>query len=195
MAEIEAGADGGGFVRAGIGLDDEALAQLGDPAAELRLDDLREAGWSVTAPARERDGLTWVRIAHPFESADEANRLTAQLGEPFRELTLRRTRTFLKTRTALTGVIDLSRGLGAFSDPALQEALGGADLGALTDDNVRVRFETRLQDERGSWSGKVGEQVRIAAEAEAWNVAPVAAALAALVFAATGLVVFAVTRR
>ena len=201
-ASIEAGPDGAGFVRAGIGMDNEALAQLGDPATELRLDDLRAAGWTVTGPVRERDGLTWVRIAHRFTSPAEATRLAAQLGEPFQGLRLVRRRSFLKTKTRLTGSIDLSKGLAAFSDPALQAALGGADLGALTDDNVHLRFEARLQGQTRTWSPKLGEQVDIAAQAQSWNTGPVAAAIAAVAavaavaFALTGLVaVFAARRR
>ncbi len=182
-------------MRAGLGMDDDALARLGDPAKELRLDDLREAGWTVAGPAREKDGLTWVRIAHTFSSPDGATRLAAQLGEPFRDLRLVRRRSFLMTKTSLTGEIDLSKGLAAFSDPALQEALAGADIGALTDENVHVRFDARLQGERRSWSPKLGETLRIAAEAETWNGGPIAAALAALVFAVTGLALFVALRR
>lgn len=192
---MEANADGSGVVRAGIGLDDDALAQLGDPAQELRLDDLRETGWAVAGPARERDGLTWVRVAHRFSSPEEANRVAAQLGEPFRDLRLARERSFFKTKTSLTGEIDLSKGLAAFSDPALDAALAGADLGALTDENVHVHFEARLPGQSRSWSPKLGEQVHVSAQAESWNVGPVAAAVAAVVFALTGLVLLVATRR
>ena len=196
MAGVDANADGSGQVRAAIGLDGEALAQLGDPAKELRLDDLRQAGWTVTGPAKENDGLTWVRLAHGFASPAEANRITAQLGQPFQQVTLRRQRSFLKTMTTLTGTIDLTKGLAAFSDPALQQALGpGVDLGQVTDDNLRVRFEADLPGHDRSWAPKVGEQVRIDARAQQWNIEPIAAAGAALIFALTGLVVFAVTRR
>jgi hypothetical protein len=170
-------------------MDDDALRQLGDPATELRLDDLRETGWTVVGPAREKDNLTWVRISHRFASAEEANRLADQLGTPFRDLRLVRSRSFLKTKTSLTGQIDLSQGLAGFSDPALQEALGGADLGTLTDDNVHFAFDARLQGESRSWAPKLGEQVRISAEAEAWKVQPVLAVAAALVLAVTALVV------
>ena len=183
-------------MRAGLGMDADALRQLGDPAKELRLDDLRQAGWTVTGPSKEKDGLTWVRIAHSFASPAEADRVAAQLGPPFRDLTLRRQRTFLRTKTSLTGTIDLSQGLAAFSDPALQQSLGpGVDLGKVTDENLHVRFEAHLPGQTRTWAPKVGEQLRISARAEKWNVEPIAAAGAALLFALTGLVVLAVTRR
>lgn len=182
-------------MRAGLGMDDDALRQLGDPVKELRLDDLRQTGWTVAGPAREKDGLTWVRIAHRFASATEATRVAAELGEPFQGLTLRRQRSFLKTKTTLTGSIDLSKGLAAFSDPALQTTLGGTDLGVLTDENVHFRLEARLPGQTRTWSPKLGEQVRISAAAEAWNVEPILAAVAALVFALAGFVVLVTTRR
>lgn len=194
VARIQADADGTGEVQAGIGLDDGALAELGDPVTELRLDDLRQAGWSVAGPAKEQDGLTWVRLAHRFESAAEATRLAAQLGPPFRDLALTRKRTFLKSKTALTGLVDMSEGVAAFSDPGLQEALAGVDLGPVTDESLRVRLEASLHGRTRTWAPKVGEQVRVEAAAEVWNRRPVAAAVAALVFAVTGLVVFAATR-
>jgi len=185
-------------VRAGIGLDDEALRQLGDPAKELRLDDLREAGWTVAPPVKEKDGLTWVRIAHRFASPDEADKVAAQLGPVFRDLRLVRTRSFTKTKTSLTGEIDLSRGLAAFSDPALDAALGGADLGTLTDANVHVRFDARLPGRTRTWAPKLGDQVRISAQTEAWNVAPIAAAAGAVALAlalAGGVLSVTVVRR
>src|SRR5262245_50294886 len=73
-AGIDVRGDGSGFVRAGIGLDDDALRELGDPASELRLDDLRDSGWAVTGPAKEADGLTWVRLAKPFADGEQAGR-------------------------------------------------------------------------------------------------------------------------
>ena len=47
--EVDARADGSGVIRAGVGLDREALAQVPDLAGQLQVDDLRRAGWRVTA--------------------------------------------------------------------------------------------------------------------------------------------------
>ena len=58
--------DGSGTVTVGVGLDDEAMAQVGDLGAQLRVDDLRSSGWTVTGPAREDDGTTWVRASKGF---------------------------------------------------------------------------------------------------------------------------------
>ena len=196
-------------MHAAVGFDDEALAQVGDPATELRLDDLRQAGWTVHGPRKEKDGLTWVRAAKRFGTVDEAGRVAAELSGPsgpFRDMRLQRSRSFLKTKTTLTGVVDLSNGLAGLSDPDLQAKLGDADLGLDVDglrrrfgpgadDAVRVRFEARLPGHAQTWEPKLGEQLRVESRAEAWNLVPVFGAAAALVFAAAALVVTGVSRR
>ena len=206
---MDAAPDGSGTVRAAVGFDDEALAQVGDPATELRLDDLRQAGWTVVGPRKEKDGLTWVRAAKHFATPDEAGRVAAELSGPdgpFRDIRLHRSRSFLRTRTTLTGVVDLTNGLAGLSDPDVQAKVGdtglGLDLDALrrrfgpsADDAVRVRFDARLPAHSQSWAPKLGQQVRIDARAEAWNLVPVLGAAAALVFAAAALVVTVVSRR
>jgi len=208
-AGIDARADGSGTVRAAIGFDDEALADVGNPATELRLDDLRQAGWRVDGPRKEKDGLTWVRAAKPFANPAEASRVAGELsgsGGPFRDLHLQRSHSLFKTRTTVTGTIDLSNGLAGLSDPAVQAKLGDADLafdlpglqrrfGAAVDDAVRVRFEARLPGHTQSWEPKLGEQVRIESRSETWNVLPLLGAGAALAFAIAALVVVVAGRR
>ena len=44
--------NGSGSVEVGVGLDDEAVAKAGDLGSQLRVDDLRAAGWTVTGPPR-----------------------------------------------------------------------------------------------------------------------------------------------
>ena len=208
-AGVDAAPDGSGTVRAAVGFDDEALAQVGDPRTELRLDDLRQAGWTVVGPRKEKDGLTWVRAGKRFATPEDAGRVAAELSGPsgpFRDIRLQRSRSFFKTKTMLTGVVDLSNGLAGLSDPDLQAKLGETDVGldvdALrrrfgpsADEAVRVRFDARLPGRSQSWEPKLGEQVRIDVRAEAWNLVPVLGAAAALVFAAAALAVTVVGRR
>jgi hypothetical protein len=200
---VDVRSDGSGTVRAGIGFDDEALAEVGDPATELRLDDLRQAGWNVEAPRKENDGLTWVRVAKGFATPADASRVAAELSGPegpFRDFRLQHSRSFFKTETTLTGLVDLSNGLAGLSDPGVQAKLGDADLGLdlvglrrrfgpSLDEAVRVRFEARLPGHTQSWQPHLGEQVRVESRAESWNVVPVLGAAAALVFAVTALAV------
>jgi hypothetical protein len=141
-AGVTVGRDGKGTVTAGVGLDAEALQQVGDLAAVLRVDDLRQAGWSVSGPRKESDGLTWMRASKPFADAAEATAALAQLSGPdgpFRDLRLTRTRGFLRTTTSFTGAIDLGNGLAGLSDPDLGAKLSDVDLG-LDLDGLKKRF-------------------------------------------------------
>jgi hypothetical protein len=206
--EADLHADGSGVVRAGLGLDADALAQLGDPAKELRLDDLRQAGWSVSGPDKEKDGLTWVRLSKGFATPDQGSEVAAQLSGPdgpFKAFRFTHGRSFLKTKTSFSGVVDLSNGLAGLSDPALQQALGnfspGLDLaglrqrfGADLDKDVQVQVVARLPGRSRTWQPKLGDKLELQLASEAWNTGPIAGALAALLFAATALVVAVTTR-
>ena len=197
-AGVESERDGSGWVRAGLGLDDEALRELGDPAKELRLDDLRQAGWDVSGPEEEKDGLTWIRVAKRFAAAEDAARVAAELSGPdgpFRDFRLERARTFLKTRTSFTGLVDLSRGLAGLNDPTLQEKLGDYDLGLdRLREGVTVRVEAELPGRTQSWQPALGEQLRLEASSEVWNLLPLVPAGACVAFA-LGAVALLVRRR
>lgn len=189
--------DGSGVVRAAVGLDDEALRQLGDPATELRLDDLREAGWAVAPPAKEADGLMWVRLSKPFADPEQAGRVAAELsgsGGPFREFRLERRRSLLRTTTEFTGVVDLTAGLAGLYDQALRDALGGdaapaLDAAALAGQDVRVRVEARLPGEEPRvWEPTLGEELRLEATSDVFNLRLVGGAAAAVALTAAALV-------
>src|SRR5436305_3505228 len=131
-AQLDLGRDGRGRVSAGVGLDAEALAEVGDPATALRVDDLRQAGWEVVGPRKEGDGLTWVRVSKPFADPDQATADMAELsgpGGPFKDFRLVRTKSLLRSKTTFTGVLDLAGGLSGLSDPDLTAKLGDVDLG------------------------------------------------------------------
>ena len=149
-----------------------------------------------------------MRLAKRFVGVEEAGRVAAELSGPdgpFREFTVTRTRTFAKTTTRFTGLMDLSNGLAGLSDAALQQALGDATLpvdlpglqqrfGDALDQTVRVQVTANLPGRSQSWDARLGGQVRLTLESEAWNLRPVLAALAALAFAALALAIV-VTRR
>lgn len=206
-AGIEVGRDGKGQVTAAVGLDAEALAELGDPGAALRVDDLRQAGWRVAEPRQEADGLTWIRASRPFADPEEAMATMAQLtgpAGPFRDFRLTRTRSLLRGKTTFTGVLDLTGGLSGLSDPDLEERLGDVDLG-LDIAGLQQRFGADLassmkvevtaglpgkvttnaplrQGSRALWSPELGQTLTMEASSEALKIAPsvIAAAAAAL---------------
>jgi len=219
-AGIDLGPDGKGTVRAGVGFDDEALREVGDLGAALRADDLRQAGWEVEGPAKEDDGLTWVRASKGFDDPEGAAVVAAELSGPdgiFRDFRVTRERSLLRTRTAFSGVVDLSGGLAGLSDAELQAALGDFDLGldleALRSrfgdalgDRVRVQVSTKLpgkveantptvDGERAVWTPAIGERIDLVASGQLTRLAPLVYGGLALLLVAAGLAVVGLRTR
>jgi hypothetical protein len=218
-AGIDVGGNGEGTVRAAVGLDGEALAKVGDLAAQLRVDDLRAAGWKVEGPRKDDDGLTWVRASRPFSDQAEAQRALSQLGGadgPFRGLAFHRSRSLLRTRTSLSGVVDLSHGLVGLADEDLRAKVGDAfsldpdglrkELGPDVDRGVQVQFEARLPGSmrsnapshaggRAVWRPMMGRQLDIRASSQGLRLVPLVPALAAVLLLAVGVGLLALRRR
>jgi hypothetical protein len=191
-AGIDVHQDGSGTVRAGLGVDDEALGELGDLSTVLEAADLRQAGWMVTGPTKESDGLTWVRASKAFDDAEEANAAAAQLSGPdgpFEGFSVTHSQGLLRTRTSFTGVADLTAGLTGLSDTDLAAKLRDYDLG-LDVEGLRRRFGDNLAGAvrvvvaaglpgritsnaptvtggRAVWSPAPGERVEMTAQADA----------------------------
>ncbi|MGI8663139.1 MAG: hypothetical protein ACR2LQ_07995 [Acidimicrobiales bacterium] len=129
---VDVKADGSGTVTVAVGLDDPAVAAVGDLEASLRTDDLSKAGWAITGPAKEPDGLTYVRLTKPFSNPTEATGIFAEIsgaGGPFRDFHISSSRSFAETATSFDGTVDFSAGLPSFSDSPLAQALDGKPLG------------------------------------------------------------------
>ncbi len=159
--------DGGGTVELGIGLDDDALERhpdLGQDVADggvLDVGDLVDGGWEVTGPAREADGLTWLRARQDFGTPEELATLVDELaGEdgPFRDFRVERVDAFASTEYRFGGTVDFTRGVeGVTEDAELAEALGAEPLdlleerlGAAVDELVQVQVAVRLPGEVAS---------------------------------------------
>lgn len=193
-AGVDVNRNGTGRVTAGVGLDDEAVREVGDLATALRLDDVRAAGWAVEAPHKEGDGLTWVRASKPFTEPEQVPAIVAELNGPsgpFRDFTVTRTKSLTRTKTSFTGTVDLAAGLTGLADPELTAALGDVDLG-LDPDGLRTRFGDRLtvqataglpgteittnapgrEGGRALWGARLGETVHLEASSRAFRVDP-----------------------
>ena len=120
--------DGSGTVVVAVGLDDEAVAKVGDLGSQLRVDDLRAAGWEITGPAKEADGFTWIRATKPFADAAGAGRVMGEVNGSdgaFRGWQVRRSSSLLSNTYRVDGTIDLTRGVETFGDEQLRQLLGG----------------------------------------------------------------------
>jgi hypothetical protein len=130
-------ADGSGTVAVGVGLDDEALAKVGDLPAQLRVDDLKASGWTVTSPSREDDGYTWVRASKPFADPAAAAAVLDEVNGSdgaFGGWKVAKTSSALSTSYSVQGKVDLSKGMATFTDPALETTLGGDPFGGAVAD-------------------------------------------------------------
>ena len=199
---LDSDPDGTGTVTATATLDAEAVAELvgqaagdpdeADPATRIKVDDLRDAGWTVDVqdPTETADGRLVVTATHDYDDEDEARRLLTDLG-PFRDVTLEQTKTFAKTTTTFDATVDLTTGLAAFTDADLRQALEATDEAPLgvTQQQLEARLGRPLADlfalevegtlpgaTTGTTSGTVtlGQRLVLDAEAERWNVANLA---------------------
>jgi hypothetical protein len=215
---IDADAGGGGRVQASARLDDDAVERLvgqaagdpetSDPATRIKVDDLRDAGWTVTGPEPTDDGGLEVVVSHAYDDPAEARRLLAEVAGdpgPLRNVVLRQERTFFKTTTEFAATFDLAAGLGAFTDPELREALASTpeaplgitteqlerQLGEAIDRMLGLQVAVRLPgdvtsnaptttDNGAAWTPRLGEEVALEARSERWNVGNILALVVAL---------------
>src|SRR5262249_22660649 len=120
--------DGSGTVTVTATADAELVAKAPSALADLRLDDIRQAGWTVTSPTKAADGAMAVTLAKPFSTPAEASAILAELNGPngpLHGLALAIDRSFATVTSSFTGSSQLTGGLAAFSDDALVQALGG----------------------------------------------------------------------
>jgi hypothetical protein len=120
--------DGSGTVTVTATADAELVAKAPSALADLRLDDIRQAGWTVTSPTKAADGAMVVTLAKPFSTPAEASAILAELNGPngpLHGLALAIDRSFATVTSSFTGSSQLTGGLAAFSDDALVQALGG----------------------------------------------------------------------
>lgn len=176
-----------------VALDRAAAARVPRLRQELRVDDLRRAGWTVTGPGPSSDGGMVVRASHRFRSAQEAVRVvrdvTGRTG-PLQRFRFERERSFAgaRARTELSGVVDLGKGLEAFGDDDLRFRLGGyavgldkaeleRQLGEPADRVFAFRMRVRLagSPER-AWAPRLGERLAIEAAGQTWDTRRLASA-------------------
>jgi hypothetical protein len=146
---VDVAEDGSGTVTVSVGLDPDAAARFPRLADDLRIDDLEATGWTVTGPAVEEDGFSWVRATKPFATPEQAGAVLAEVAGadgPFRDFAVTRERSFARTEYGFTGVVDFSaEGLAAFSDEALTTALDGEPLGESVE-AIETRIGAAIDD-------------------------------------------------
>ncbi len=123
--------DGSGTVTVSVTLDDAAQARVGDIATELKLDDLRASGWTITDP-KHAEGVWVISGTKPFGSPDGLQQVLDEVGGVdgvFRGWTIELTSGFGSTKWEVGGQVELSGSLDQFGDAELAQALDGLALG------------------------------------------------------------------
>jgi hypothetical protein len=128
--------DGSGTVTVSVVLDAQAAAQLGDPTTTVPLGDLRDAGWTVEAPAKDGDGLRFSGT-RAFTSPAQLPEVLAEVGGKdgvFRGVRLTVDDSAVGTSYSFRSQVVLSGDPSQFSDPDLTKAVGGFALGRSADE-------------------------------------------------------------
>lgn len=126
-------ADGTGTITVTAAADTDVVKQTTDLAKNMRLDDLRGAGWSVQGPAPTPSGGLQIIFVHPFQTPTQATAILADLNGPsgpLKSITLGRTKKGDTTTFTLGGTLEVDGGLDAFSDAQLFAALGATPYAA-----------------------------------------------------------------
>jgi len=130
--DVAVAADGSGTVTVSCQLDKAAAARMPDFDQSLLVADLRRAGWRIDGPRSVPGGGWQVVGSRRFADAAQLGTVMEQVtgrDGPFHGFALTRSHHFAATSYHLTGTVDLSRGIDAFGDPALRQALGGTMFG------------------------------------------------------------------
>lgn len=203
--------NGSGTVTVGLGLDDEALGKVGDLAGQLRVDDLRAAGWTIEGPAKRPDGDTWVTATKGFADAAEATQVMDEVNGrdgAFRDWTVTRSSSPLSTSYAVDGTVDLTKGVETFGDAQLSQLFGGdpiadgvkrleSEQGRPISDQVDVRVTVETPGRTTTWEPTLAdpEATTVKVRSTTTNWTGVAVLVVALVAAASVAVAVLLRRR
>ena len=190
LVQVEVEQDGSGVVRTEIILDKEAsdaLLDLGVDSNGLPLRDLAESGWTIGRWVEDASGQTRIDAEKAFGNTVQFAEIMQELSGDdgvFQDFALTRDQSFGQVDYAVTGVLDPQVGIEAFSDAALEDALGASVESIVTVSpynvdpqnisvSVVVELPGELQEEapsgpvedqsapRGSWSTNLGDPTTV----------------------------------
>ena len=195
--------DGSGDVRVTATLDKEAVDRVG--AGGPVLADLRRAGWTIEGPrpAPGGNGSSVVTATKSFARPEELPAVMAELAGssgPFKDFSVIRQRSLLKTTTRLRGAVEIRPCLADFADDDLRRQLGGSQCLGLDPAEVKqttgvdpdqvVHFSVTARLPGGKemqWAAPPGQRIAVVVDSRrantgtiAWLAAAAAAGLALL---------------
>ena len=182
---IEADSNGTGEVTAVVTLDDAAATEVGVLEEHVRVDDLRNAGWTVIVGDRR------ITATKPYDHPDEASVVLQEVGGTIvSRARVSRDAAFAKTTTDIGVELDLTKGVQGFSDAALEEQLGGLP-GGFDPSGLTVTLSAKAPGEAPvSADVPLGQKAAVSASGVDWHVTRVIAAIAAPLLAIAAGVLF-----
>ena len=155
--------NGSGTVTVRAVADAALVAKAPNLAADVRVTDLKEAGWKVSGPTGGDDGSLSVELSRSFRTPAEATAILAQINGPngpLHAIGLARTGSSTNSTWTLTGRLEVAGGMKAFADDNTVQLLGGAPyaddikaMGLDLGDAVGVSFNASLPGKVASTTG------------------------------------------
>lgn len=152
--DVKMAADGSGTITVTATADSDIVTQAPNLVEDMRLDDIKAAGWSVQGPAKTPSGGLEIVLTHPFTTPKQAMAILADLNGPsgpLKSITLARTKKGDTTTYSLGGILQIDGGLDAFADADLVAAVGAtpyaaqaAASGGSPEQAVTVKFRAKL---------------------------------------------------
>ena len=124
--DIAMGTDGAGKITVTASADAGVVSQAPGLADDLRFDDVKAAGWTVTGPTDTADGGLQVVLGHTFANPEEATALLQSIngsGGPLHGVAIHRVVSQEGTTVSLAGSLRID-GMAAFADPDVLAAIG-----------------------------------------------------------------------
>lgn len=125
--DVDVEQNGSGTVTVSVVTDAEVVDTAPGLADDVRVDDLRAAGWTVDGPTDTADGGLQMTLTRGFSTPEQATALLATINGPagpLRTLAVSRSATDDSLVFTVTGALGVEGGLLAFTDPDLLASLG-----------------------------------------------------------------------
>lgn len=164
---VDVSPNGSGRVAVTLTADAGVMAKVPDLAADVRTDDLQDAGWDVDGPDKTDDGGLRLVLTRDFDTPEQATAILSQVSGtngPLRAVTLARSGKDTNSVWNLTGSLQVTGGLRAFIDDAGAELIGGApfagelkDAGLEIGEAIKIEFTASLPGTIDATTGVAGE--------------------------------------
>jgi hypothetical protein len=165
--DVDMAENGSGELSVTVVADADVVVAAPGLAEDLRVDDLRVAGWSTEGAMPAPGGALALTIVHPFDTPEQATALLSTLNGPtgpLQAISIQRIATISEISYSITGNGRLDGGLEAFADPDLLATVGGtpyaeqiAASGASPIDTVGVVLRLRMPGTVQTTTGRLAD--------------------------------------